>query len=131
MSTRSFRKIVTVERTRQRRESLLPPEGKIAIVPRQQKALHVGRGARSPTVPSAKLSRAVAHNLHCTLVLATNLDVFWIKGVEILYPQKRHVMVPFLFNKSRISIIVAGFRLKYKEECSNKINYHMPLIIIT
>jgi hypothetical protein len=57
--TKSFHKIAVLGISRRRQEGLLPPEGKVAIVPRQQKVLHMGRGRPlTNCAPSSKLSRA-------------------------------------------------------------------------
>jgi hypothetical protein len=66
MSTRTFRKTAVLKTNCQRQENLLPPQGKVAIVPRQHKVLHVGRGVPlTNCAPSSKLSRANLHTTCC------------------------------------------------------------------
>lgn len=94
-----------------RHKRLLPPEGKVAIVPSQQKVLAVlGEGAPAHQLCRLASCRVPGPTTCClpnALVFPTNLDVFWINGVQILYPVKRNGMKTFLFYKSRISVIVA------------------------
>jgi hypothetical protein len=104
--TRSFCKIAVLERNRQRQESLLPLEGKVAIVSRQQKVLHKGRGgALAHQLCRLASGRVPAHNLlHAEhTCLATNLDDFWINGGgnSVSFENKFYSTIYFSYIKSK------------------------------
>lgn len=76
---------------RQGQENLLPPEGKSSHCSQATQGAERGDGgARSPTVPRLASCRVPTYVQPAAdrTCFRHRLDVFWIKGLEILYLSK-------------------------------------------